>query len=140
MNMLFIEPDVRFYDWLTANIRNHACDRAADADEAESKLMTGKFSACFLDISQQSEKPCLMIARVRSCTNGIPLILLTGKELRADLVKICDKIIERDTLTPANIEAVTRQAQDAHKSLHTLDATAQIISAVSSLRRTAQGL
>jgi DNA-binding NarL/FixJ family response regulator len=140
MNLLFIEPDERFFEWIAEAIKpTHECARAANVDDAEDMIQMRKFDACFVDIAAQAEEPSVTLARTRSAMNGTPLIILTGKEVRADLFKICDGFIYKAALTHPDTEipSAVRNVIYGKQHRNPMDSTLQLFNALSSLRLSA---
>lgn len=138
MKLLFIESDGRFFEWLKQSLSVHDVDCAANVEAAVDMIAAKKYDACFVDISGMEERPCITVAKTRTVTNGMPLIILTGKEVRADLVKICDGYMWKSEIAdPAvTIPAAARAADIVHQKASPMDRTTQLFSALSSLRLT----
>jgi len=135
MNLLFIEDDSRFFDWLVESLNgDHTCTQAKSIREAERILDGGKFDAVFADLMMPGpDTPESIVSRARAACD-VPLIILTGREMRADLANICDGFLFKDNLhphdeIPAAVEFYSRQRE----SKHPYDKTAQLFNALRAL-------
>jgi DNA-binding response OmpR family regulator len=136
MNLLFIEPDERFFLWMTKGFKEHTAKRAATILEAEEMLHTEKFDACFMDIGGQVDSPAVVIARARIACNGTPLIILTGREVRGDLFRVCDGFMHKPALTHPEIElpSAAKAARRKKDAAQPMDGTLQLFDMLASLR------
>lgn len=136
MNLLFLEPDRAFFEWVSAALSAHKCTLAQTVEEAEGCLTGSHYDACFVDLSPHGEQAAMVIARARAACHKCPLILLTGQEARADLIKVCDGFVFKGTLThpaseiPKAVDLVTQRTDAAHP----MDLTGKLFDAVTALR------
>jgi DNA-binding NtrC family response regulator len=139
MNLIFLETDKAFFDWVASALKGHHCTLAKTVEEAENVLVAEHYDACFVDMSAFGDSAAIVIARARVACRKCPLIMLTGKEARADLIKVCDGFVCKGSLTnpeteiPRAVEVVTKR-QDA---AHPMDLTQKLFNVVTALRLSA---
>lgn len=138
MNLLFIEPDKEFFEWIARALAAHQCTIAPTVEAAAGCLTGSHYDACFVDLSGFGDEAAAVIARARvsSTAAKCPLIMLTGKEARADLIKVCDGFLFKPALThpqteiPQAVDLVAKRTDAAHP----MDLTAKIFQAVTALK------
>ena len=119
MNLLFIEDEARFYDWIAESLRTHQCTRAATLEEASEILSSRKFDAVFVDLMMPKYTPEQVVATAKAIADGMPVIVLTGGTMRSDIANMCDGFIFKDSLHPQDVERTI--ASFVHETRHRMD-------------------
>lgn len=135
MTLLFFEPDDRYYEWLTAAIRGHDCLRAKTTEEIEEIANAMTVDAIFVDLCAVKDVEVL-VAKIKLAAQSAPIIILNGRELRADLVKVCDGFISKAALSEPGSEIPNAAAYGINQKSkqHQYDDTAQLMTMLRSLR------
>ena len=135
MKLLFIEDDERFFRWLVESPDgDHQCTQARSVREAERFLEDGKYDAVFVDLMMPGgEDAEVIVSRARAACD-VPLIILTGREMRATLANICDGFLFKDNLHPATeIPSAVEFYTSQRAAKHPYDKTAQLYNALRGL-------
>jgi len=135
MNLLFYEPDEKFFAWAQSGI-GCKIDRAASLDELDAKLRENEYDAAFVDVyGLDGMLAEVVAARARIAASKVPLVLLTGKEARRDLMQIFDGVVFKcDLSAPSDLIAAARIVAGRIEKENSMRMTERLFKMLSSLR------
>ncbi|MGM9838034.1 MAG: response regulator transcription factor [Paludibacteraceae bacterium] len=112
-NVLICDSDINLTmvlaDYLLS--RDYAVETVADGAEAVEKIRTNKFNMCLLDLNLPTKNGFEVLAEVRHANNAIPVIVVTSRTSREDMIRAFELGCDDYVVKPFSMEVLICRIQ-----------------------------